>query len=88
MQTAELKFDPNYPEVKAYKNELAHQFVHEGMMVAFPTCFPGMTTPITHDESRITALNIDARRRVYGGTHGTASPRFWGFVSRIHRDCA
>ena len=70
MQTAELKFDPNSPEIKAYKNELAHQFVHEGMMVAFPTCFPGMTTPITHDESCITALDINADGHVYGGTSG------------------
>jgi hypothetical protein len=70
MQTAKLKFDPNSPEIKAYKNELAHQFVREGIMLAFPTCFPGMTTPITHDESRITALDINADGHVYGGTSG------------------
>ncbi len=83
MQTAKkLKFDPNSPEIKAYKNELAHQFVREGMMVAFPTCFPGMTTPITHDESRITALDINADWHVYGGTSGRQAhvlgPRFTG----------
>jgi hypothetical protein len=70
MGTTTLKFDPNSPEINAYKNELAHQFVREGMMVAFPTCFPGMTTPITHDESRITALDINADGHVYGGTSG------------------
>jgi hypothetical protein len=70
MPIAELKFDPNSPEITAYKNELAHQFVREGMMVAFPTCFPGVTTPITHDESRITALDVNANGHVYGGTSG------------------
>ena len=70
VQTAKLKFDPNSPEIKAYINELAHQFVREGMMVAFPTCLPGMTTPITHDECRITALDINSDGHVYGGTSG------------------
>src|SRR5882762_5012354 len=69
MQT-KSRFDPNSPEIKAYQNELAHQFVREGIMVAFPTCLPGMTTPITHDESRITALDINSEGHVYGGTSG------------------
>ena len=69
MQT-KLRFDPNSPEIKAYRNELAHQFVREGTMVAFPTCLPGMTTPIPHDESRITALDINSEGHVYGGTSG------------------
>lgn len=69
MQT-KLRFNPNSPEIKGYLNELAHQFVREGTMVAFPTCLPGMTTPITHDESRITALDINAEGHVYGGTSG------------------
>jgi hypothetical protein len=69
MQT-KPKFDPNSPEIKAYLNELAHQFVREGMMVAFPTCLPGMTTPIPLDESRITALDINSEGHVYGGTSG------------------
>lgn len=64
------RFDPNSPEIKAYLNEVAHQFVREGTMVAFPTCLPGMTTPITHDESRITALDINADGHIYGGTSG------------------
>ena len=58
MQT-KFRFDPNSQEIKAYRNELAHQFVREGTIVAFPTCLPGMTTPIPHDESRITALDIN-----------------------------
>ena len=69
MQT-KPRFDPNSPEIKAYLNELAHQFVREGTMVAFPTCLPGMTTPIPHDESHITALDINSQGHVYGGTSG------------------
>lgn len=76
MPTTKLKFDPNSPEIKAYKNELAHQFVREGTMVAFPTCMPGMTTPITHDESRITALDINADGDIYGGTSGRQAHLF------------
>jgi hypothetical protein len=64
------RFDPNSPEIKAYLNELAHQFVREGTMVALPTCLPGVTAPITHDESRITALDINSDGYVYGGTSG------------------
>ena len=69
MQT-KPKFDPNSPEIKAYLNDLAHQFVREGTMVAFPTCLPGMTIPIPLDESRITALDINSEGHVYGGTSG------------------
>ena len=75
MQT-KSRFDPNSPEIKAYLNELAHQFVREGTMVAFPTCLPGMTTPITHDESRITALDINSEGHVYGGTSGLQAHLF------------
>jgi hypothetical protein len=76
MQTTKPKFDPNSPDIKAYTNELAQQFVREGTMVAFPTCLPGMTTPITHDESRITALDINAERHIYGGTSGRQAHLF------------
>lgn len=64
------RFDPNSAAIKAYENELAHQFVREGTMVAFPTCLPGMTAPIVHDECRITALDIDSDRQIYGATSG------------------
>ncbi len=73
---SKAKFDPNSPEIKAYRNELAHQFVREGTMVAFPTCLPGMTTPIPHDESRITALDINSEGHVYGGTSGRQAHLF------------
>jgi hypothetical protein len=80
MQT-EGRFDPNSPAIKAYENELAHQFVREGFMVAFPTCLPGMTTPITHDECHITALDIDSEGKIYGGTSGRQAHLF---VARFH----
>lgn len=80
MQT-EGRFDPNSPTIKAYENELAHQFVREGFMVAFPTCLPGMTTKITHDECRITALDIDAEGQIYGGTSGRQAHLF---AARFH----
>jgi hypothetical protein len=80
MQT-EGRFDPNSPAIKAYENELAHQIVREGFMVAFPTCLPGMTTPITHDECHITALDIDAEGQIYGGTSGRQAHLF---AARFH----
>ena len=75
MQT-KPKFHPNSPEIKAYQNEIAHQFVREGTMVAFPTCLPGMTTPIPLDESHITALDINSEGHVYGGTSGQQAHLF------------
>ncbi len=74
---AKKTFDPNSPEIKAYLHELKHgQFTREGMMVAFPTCLPGMTMPITHDESRITALDIAPEGHIYGGTSGRSTHLF------------
>lgn len=75
------RFDPNSPAIKAYEQALAHQFVREGTMIAFPTCLPGMTAPITHDECRITALDIDSEGQVYGGTSGR---RAHLFAARFH----
>ena len=80
MQT-KPRFDPNSPQIKAYLNEIAHQFVREGMMIAFPLCLPGMTTPIAHDESRITALDIVPAGHIYGGTSGR---RAHLFVAAFH----
>jgi outer membrane protein assembly factor BamB len=70
------RFDPNSPAIKAYEQELAHQFVREGTMVAFPMCMPGMTKRITHDECRITALDIDSDGQIYGGTSGRQAHLF------------
>ena len=59
------------PEMQAYRREVREAtFTKEGMMVAFPTCFPGMTTPIVPDESRITALGTTASGTIFGGTSG------------------
>ncbi|MFZ0734278.1 MAG: hypothetical protein WAM79_18300 [Candidatus Sulfotelmatobacter sp.] len=80
MQT-KPRFDPNSPAIKAYEQALAHQFVREGTMVALPTCLPGMTTPIPHDECRITALDINSETQIYGGTSGR---RAHLFAARFH----
>ena len=69
MQT-KTPFDPNSPEIKSYLDKLAHQFVGEGLMVAFPMCLPGMTTPIPLDEAHITALDLNPQGHIYGGTSG------------------
>jgi len=61
----------NTPEMQAYRQEVREAtFTKEGMMVAFPTCFPGMTVPIVPDESRITALDAVSNGAIYGGTSG------------------
>lgn len=54
-------------------------FLTEGTMVAFPTCFPGSTLPITADEGRITALDVTTDGVVYGGTSGKRVHLFVGF---------
>ena len=61
----------NTPEMQAFRREVREAtFTKEGMMVAFPTCFPGMTTAIVPDESRITALDVIPSGVVFGGTSG------------------
>ena len=70
------KFDPNSPEIKAYLERIRAPICREGTMVAFPMCLPGMTTPITLDESRITALDINSEGHVYGGTSGRQAHLF------------
>jgi hypothetical protein len=67
-QTTKPRFDPNSPEIKAYLKDVSHQFVREGTMAAFPTCYPGVTMPIPLDESRITAIDINSDGHIYGGT--------------------
>lgn len=82
MQTTRKKFDPNSPEVRAFRREVREAtFTKEGMMVAFPTCFPGMTVPIVHDESRITALDATPEGMIVGGTSGY---RTHLFASEFH----
>jgi hypothetical protein len=54
-------------------------FVKEGLMVAFPLCFPGMTDPIPLEESRITALTFGSSGVLFGGTSGKGSHLFAAF---------
>jgi hypothetical protein len=71
MQQQQVRRQMNSPEMQAYRREVEEaSFTKEGMMIAFPTCFPGVTVPITHDESRITAMDIIPNGTIYGGTSG------------------
>ena len=49
-------------------------------MVAMALDFPGMSVPIPGDESYITALDIDDRQVVYGGTGGRKAHLFAAFT--------
>jgi len=56
-------------------------FISEGTMVAFPLCFPGASSPIVADESRITALDVTQDGVAYGGTSGQQTHIFRGGFS-------
>src|SRR5882724_7330890 len=71
------RFNRNSPDARALVDEIVHgTFVKEGTMVAFPTCFPGASTPIPADESHITAMDITPEGSIYGGTSGRAAHLF------------
>ena len=75
--TKKQRYDKNSSEARALVDEIVHgTFVKEGMMAAFPTCFPGASIPIAADESHITALALSANGMVYGGTSGRAAHLF------------
>jgi len=77
MKQKRQKYDMSAPGTQALKDEIVHgSFVKEGMMVAFPTCFPGASTPIVADESHITALDVTPDGIVYGGTSGRLTHLF------------
>jgi hypothetical protein len=77
MSAKKQKYDMNSPEARALIDEIVHgTFMKEGTMVAFPTCFPGASVPITADEGHITALDITGDGIVYGGTSGRAAHLF------------
>ena len=77
--TTKRKFDPKSPEIRAYLDDVRYRtFTSEGMMVAFPTCYPGITAPIPLDESRITALDITPEGVIYGATSGYRAHLFVG----------
>jgi len=83
MQTkSKPQFDPESPKIKAYLDDVHHgTFIKEGTMVAFPTCYPGMTTPIPLDESHITALDGTPTGTLYGGTSGRQAHLF---IAQFH----
>jgi hypothetical protein len=71
------RFNRRSPEARALIDEIVHgTFMKEGTMVAFPTCFPGASTPIPADESHITALDVTSDGIIYGGTSGRAAHLF------------
>ncbi len=56
---------------------LLHEgYVTEGQMVAMSLGFPGMCLPIPADEAYVTALAVDERRVIYGGTGGRRAHLF------------
>src|ERR1035438_5902330 len=82
MPQARTRADANSPEAIALASDMRKgAFTREGTMVAFPTCFPGVTLPITLDESRITALDITPASVIYGGTSGRQTHLF---VASMH----
>lgn len=82
--TKRRKYDMNSPEAKALTDEIVHgTFTKEGMMAAFPTCFPGASIPIPADESHITALDISGDGMIYGGTSGRATHLFVGIFHGV-----
>ncbi|MBN1348442.1 hypothetical protein JXJ21_03470 [candidate division KSB1 bacterium] len=77
------QFDPDLPHFQNLERYHHRGFVSEGTMVALPLCFPGMTTPIPPDESAITALEIDDKWRIYGGTSGRQAHLFCAFTRGV-----
>ena len=68
------KYDVNSPDAKDITDRIIHgAFMTEGTMIAFPTCFPGVTVPVRADESRIKAMDITDDGIVYAGTSGKAA---------------
>jgi hypothetical protein len=78
------RYDVKSPAAQARREEITNgTFTQEGTLVAFPTCLPGATIPITADESRITALDCAADGIVYGGTSGRAVHLFAGLFHGV-----
>ncbi len=78
------KWDLSRPDTKAKRDEIVHgTFVKEGTMVAFPTCFPGVTKPIPANESYITALETSNDGSIYGGTSGEKVHCFVGMFHGV-----
>jgi outer membrane protein assembly factor BamB len=58
-------------------------YVIEGQMLALALGFPGMAMPIPADEAYVTALAIDRRQTVYGGTGGRNAHLFAGLTRGV-----
>lgn len=83
-ETPKKRYDMNSPEARAVVDEIVHgTFMKEGTMAAFPTCFPGASTPIPGDESHITALAVSGDGMIYGGTSGRAAHLFVGIFHGV-----
>lgn len=77
-------WDMSRPETKEVVDSIVHGvFVKEGTMIAFPTCFPGVTVAIPADESHITALDVTPDGIVYGGTSGRKVHLFVGMFHGV-----
>lgn len=78
------KYDLSSPGTRELRDEIIHgTFVKEGTLLAFPTCFPGMSEPIRADESYITALDATPEGALYGGTSGYATHLFVGMFHGV-----
>jgi hypothetical protein len=78
------RYDKSAPEARALIDEIVHgTFMKEGTMVAFPTCFPGVTVPIAADEGHITALDVGPDGLIYGGTSGKRTHLFAGMFHGV-----
>lgn len=74
------RIDLHSPEARQLAREIRRRtFLTEGIMVAFPLCFPGASAPPPPDESRITALDVTPDGAVYGGTSGRRVHLFVGW---------
>ncbi|MBI5722590.1 MAG: hypothetical protein HZA50_01425 [Planctomycetes bacterium] len=78
------RYDRNLPGTRELADSIVHgAAITEGTMVAFPTCFPGVTSPVAADESRITAMSIAPDGIVYAGTSGRAAHLLVGMFHGI-----
>ncbi len=74
-----VRVDGNSPAAQAERERIVQEtFVQEGTFVAFPLCFPGATTPIPIDESRILALDFAENGLICGLSGGEAIHLFSG----------
>jgi hypothetical protein len=78
------KFDLSRGDRRRLWEKIVHgAFLTEGTMVAFPTCFPGVTIPVPADESHITAMDVTLDGNVYAGTSGRGAHLLVGMFHGI-----